>query len=96
MYRQGDVLIKDIDRLPDGLKKQADDVLVYGESTGHAHRLKGGSVFLDKKGAMFLMIADKGFVVHEEHKPITLKKGAYAVIRQREYTMDNMTKLVVD
>ena len=45
---------------------------------------------------MFLDIPQLGFVVHEEHNPIRLAKGHYAVTRQREYVMGDMTKLVID
>ncbi len=96
MKRQGDLLIKSVSSLPKDAKKVESKILVYGEVTGHSHKAQGADVFKTKDGALFLMVADKGYVVHEEHKPITLKKGAYAVIRQREYVMDNMTKLVVD
>jgi hypothetical protein len=96
MFRQGDVLIKPVSSLPKDVKKVESNILVYGEVTGHSHKAKGADVYKTKDGALFLMVADKGFIVHEEHKPITLKKGTYAIIRQREYTMNNMTKLVVD
>ena len=95
MYRHGDVLITKVSDIPKGAKKKVDNVIVYGESTGHAHRLIGGEIFT-KGNAMFLKVTKKGKLVHEEHKTIELPKGLYAVIRQREYLTKDMTKIVVD
>lgn len=95
MYRHGDVLITKIDSIPKGTTKKKDNVLVYGESTGHAHRLIGGEIFT-KGEAMFLNVKKGAKLVHEEHKTIELPKGKYSVIRQREYLTKDMTKVVVD
>lgn len=95
IFRQGDVLVKEVNSLPFGLKKQANNVLVYGESTGHAHRLIGGDV-LTKGDTMYLNLLKKGKVVHEEHNTIELPVGKYIVIRQREYQNKDMVRLVVD
>jgi hypothetical protein len=96
MYRQGDVLIKPLSVLPEGIELQSSSVLVYGESTGHAHRIEKGSVYKTKSGDMFLDVKRKTRIVHEEHKPIELPAGKYAVIRQREYVNADMVKIVVD
>lgn len=94
-YRQGDVFFIKIDKLPIGVKKAKSTVLVYGESSGHSHRLVAGDVF--KKGnEMFLVLNKASDVVHEEHKSIRLPKGLYAVVRQREYLSSDMTRIVID
>lgn len=94
--RQGDLFIKRIDKLPKGLKKRASKIILYGEATGHKHQLTSGSVFDDPKGAIYLSLLKDGSIVHEEHNTIKLKKGKYAVIRQREYQSKDMVRLVVD
>lgn len=95
-YRQGDLLIREVAELPQNLLEVTSGVILEGEVTGHKHRITKGKLFLDKNGAMFLAIPKFGVVVHEEHNPIKLGKGFYAVIRQREYTSENMTRLVID
>ena len=89
MYRQGDVLLVKIDKLPSGRRSPSKDkIILRGEATGHAHRLVGGdlfSVFGADRG-MFIEIKTKGKVVHEEHGPLTLEKGFYEVVRQKEYS----------
>ena len=96
LYRQGDLLIKEVNTLPDNLLEVKSGVILEGEATGHKHRITHGKLFKDSKDMMFFDIPQLGFVVHEEHNPIRLAKGHYAVIRQREYTSENMTKLIVD
>lgn len=85
-HRQGDILFQKIDKFPLGLKLKNTEIIVYGESTSHAHRLKGGSIFTGKDGLMYLKVAKEALVTHEEHKTIKLSKGFWAIIRQREYT----------
>ena len=96
MYRQGDLLIKEIDVLPSKLRVDKTNVLVMGESTGHAHRLKKGKVLKAKNGDIYLDVKENTEIVHEEHKPIKLKAGKYYIGRQREYLTKDMSKTVVD
>lgn len=94
--RQGDLLIKRIDQLPKEAKLQNSNILVRGESTGHAHRLEGGQVYKDKD-LLYLLIGSKGAkIIHNEHLPIKLRKGYYSIIRQRQYQSKDMIKLVQD
>lgn len=93
LVRQGDVFIQRIDAIPPAVQKSPlpHGTLVHGEVTGHSHRLEdlatgqlyaggpGGELFLD-------ITASSARIIHEEHGPIDLKKGAYRVWRQREYT----------
>ena len=37
-YQQGDVILRKIDALPEGLNKQDSKVLQHGETTGHMHQ----------------------------------------------------------
>ena len=38
-YRHGDLLLKKIDKLPEGAKKIKTNILAEGEFTGHKHEL---------------------------------------------------------
>jgi len=84
-YRQGDILIEKINKLPYNLKPKEDLIIARGETTGHVHRLDGGQVLVDIEGNLFLNLAQEQTLLHEEHKPIVLPPGKYRVIRQREY-----------
>lgn len=88
MYRQGDVLIlesKDL-AMRGQVKRAADNVLVYGEATGHAHKVEGEEVTIMDTPTGKTITAAKPFrVVHEEHDTIEIPEGSYRIIRQREY-----------
>ncbi|GII27918.1 hypothetical protein [Planotetraspora mira] len=98
MYRQGDILIMPVPE--EGVPAEARTgppeprdargrlVLALGEATGHAHAIAGpGTLLLDPDPSRpgFLHLPSGGRLVHEEHAAISLPKGWYRVIRQREY-----------
>lgn len=96
MYRQGDVLLVPVDpgQVPAGCVPAPRDergrmVLARGEATGHAHVVGGPGLALlaepQHPGAMWIEVPGHGRVTHEEHGPISLPRGHYRVIRQREY-----------
>lgn len=95
MFRQGDVLIVPVEKLPSELtpvKREAGRaVLAHGELTGHAHAIanKRATLFRDPKlNEMFMLVeGDKPVALkHDEHKTIDVPPGRYKVIRQREYS----------
>jgi len=98
MYRQGDVLILPLDEAAApaailGLSPVARDargrlVLALGEVTGHAHAVVGpGELYrsADLLAVDCLHVPSGARVVHEEHGAISLPRGWYRVVRQREY-----------
>jgi hypothetical protein len=94
MYRQGDVLIVPVERIPDGVETIACNdsrvVLAHGEATGHAHAIRDdrAALFRDRRLAtVFLSVCGDAPVAleHDEHATIALPPGAYLVVRQREY-----------
>jgi len=47
-YRPGDILFIKIDKLPDiNLKKKRGNIILKGELSGHAHRLRGNAKILE-------------------------------------------------
>ena len=89
MWRQGDVLLTTVASVPEGAKKLPHCTLAEGEFTGHSHRVaeKGVAELYELNGALFLDVtAESATVVHDEHGPVTLRRGTYRVTRQREYT----------
>jgi hypothetical protein len=86
MYRQGDVLIMEAQPSRGDRKPAADNILVYGEATGHAHRVQSESAKVFDTFAGKEIDAPKGFaLVHEEHATIEIPEGYYRVRRQREF-----------
>ena len=93
MFRQGDVMLVPVKKIPKGLKTVPLDngrvILAYGEVTGHAHAVIGDVEFLaadlEDLEQRFLRVEAEAQVVHDEHDTITLLPGDYRVVRQREY-----------
>lgn len=97
MYRQGDVLVRKVDKIPEAAKlepKAARVVLAYGEVTGHAHAIAQAlarAYTMEQAGIAarrFLEVVGKrgAQLRHEEHAPIALPPGLYEITIQREYS----------
>jgi hypothetical protein len=94
IFRQGDVLVREIDALPPGLHPVPRDegriILAYGETTGHAHAIAAPDVEATLLTAderhRFLRLMASVHLDHEEHGTIAIPPGIYEVIRQREWT----------
>ncbi|MCY0870621.1 MAG: hypothetical protein OWT27_08545 [Firmicutes bacterium] len=86
LYRHGDVLIEQVEQLPKNAKPSKEQVLAYGEVTGHAHRMQGDfEMYADEQGNLYFRTEMGAFVTHEEHARIDFVPGVYKVTRQREY-----------
>lgn len=101
--RQGDVLLRRIKVLPAGLSPAPAEngrlVLAHGEATGHHHSFalservalfredgSGGGLFLTITGA-------PAALEHQEHTALVLDPGHYQVVRQREYSPEEIRRV---
>jgi hypothetical protein len=86
LLRQGDVLLKRVKGIPSDAAETKDCVLARGEVTGHSHRIDGARVFRASASNQLLVeVPQSAVLLHEEHGPVTVPKGTYEVVRQREY-----------
>jgi hypothetical protein len=92
MLRQGDVLLRPIEALPEKhspVKEREDGkiIVALGEATGHKHEVVGEGVEFVKSGArQFLVATMEGTtLVHDEHASIEIPVGTHEIVRQREY-----------
>jgi len=91
--RQGDIFFKAVEKPNlNKMKKKTDNILAYGEVTGHAHVIDSHNIsdydsYVDEKGDIFILSTDKPIVVkHDEHNIITCPPNTWiCVSRQREY-----------
>ena len=103
---QGDVLIRRIDKLPDGVKKIKPDkqgYVVAHSETGHHHVIeakKGVGVYLgDDPLVSYLTVIDNVETTLEhlrdfdKHEAILVKGGTYEIRRQREHTPDGWRRV---
>jgi hypothetical protein len=101
-FQQGDVLIKPVSELPQW--RQADInqnmkkvevpelILAEGETTGHAHRVKGKiTKFVPKDSragrsdTIIFELTEDAVLSHEEHKTFTLPAGTYYIEQVKEF-----------
>ena len=88
-WRQGDLFVETIRTIPDGAVPQAGVVLAEGEITGHCHRIedsRSAQLFVYQGQLLLNVVTPEARLVHDEHGPIELARGAYRVWRQREYS----------
>jgi hypothetical protein len=95
MYRQGDVFVIKCGNLPENIKqirpKNGKAILAEGEATGHHHAVSASHAKLYAAGAlMYLAVARACYLRHQEHGEIRLPVGNYRVVRQREYSPEEI------
>ncbi len=89
--RQGDVLLVKIESLPSGTK-DSDNILAYGEVSGHSHRINGARVYAVAE-QKYVNVEQTATLEHEEHGTLQLEKGVYQVILQQEYSASGMQRV---
>jgi hypothetical protein len=97
MYRHGDVIIVPAKSIPAEATRRPASILARGEATGHAHRIahpKSAEVFDCGPEGYLRVTADSASVIHDEHAPITLPRGIYRFWMQREYTPEEIRRIV--
>jgi hypothetical protein len=104
-YRQGDILIEDVDQLPADAKPQTRLrrlVVAQGEATGHHHVLLPSREDMDwwqnAAGDIYVRSAEAGRLVHEEHGTIEILTDAQFIVcrRQIEFTANLVARQVAD
>jgi len=87
--RHGDVIIKQVNSIPEDATKKQGLTLALGEVTGHSHRienLKAGALFEYQEKTYLDIHHEIATLVHKEHKALELPRGQYEVIIQRQYS----------
>jgi len=91
--RQGDIWFEVVGQAGKGkeMKPYSSDVLAYGETTGHCHRIASPDLskmemWVDTDGDIFVRSQETVVVDHEEHGKVTLPANEFVMIsRQREF-----------
>lgn len=100
-YQHGDVLIIEVESIPATARKQkrkGDLILMEGELTGHAHRVKESKVdsYIDD-AMLYIEALLPCEVTHEEHNTIALPPGKYRIAQVREYDhLEEAERFVAD
>ena len=88
LWRQGDIFVEDIVRIPPEAVRLPGVVLAEGEITGHHHRIedpRSAALYFHRGEMLLSIVTPRARLVHDEHGTIELERGAYRVWRQREY-----------
>lgn len=102
LKRQGDILLEKIDAIPERTTVHQrrdvveDGVIARGEVTGHAHVLKGGTLYSQLGRLYAVAEATGGAVVHDEHDALELEEGVWLVHNQTEYASEDERVAVYD
>lgn len=100
MARQGDVLFVKVKSIPKGGKVRKSGHILEGEATGHIHRVAEAQLaeaeVLDCGAGLFMSVTAEGGVsiVHEDHNTIVIPPGNYEIVRQREYSPEEIRNVV--
>lgn len=65
---QGDVFLERVEKLPEKAVFVRNDIVQYGEITGHAHKIQGAKIYVEN-GIEYVVASGKS-MTHEDH-PIT-------------------------
>lgn len=82
--------------------KGQDIILAFGESSGHAHRIKptDAAIYTEPtSGRRFVEVNfnKPALLTHEEHDTLVLPQGTYEVIQQRTKSVEEeLTRRVAD
>ena len=95
-YRQGDVGLRLVREIPQNLERVGDGVVARGEVTGHAHKLTGDALLFRDPASqqLWVQVMSSATITHDEHGPITLERGLYEVIGQREYSPEAIRRVM--
>ncbi len=85
-YRQGDVLLVQVDEMPAGAEKLDHTIVARGEATGHNHAFAPGAATLFQSADRVFVLAEQpAALTHQEHGIVVVAPGVYEVRIQREY-----------
>ena len=72
IFRQGDIIFREVEKLPEGKVTGTDDKIEIAGETGHLHTLPKVKV-IEIDYTKFVEIPDTGgTMVHDEHPPLEL------------------------
>lgn len=87
IYRHGDVDIIECNEIPSTAVAIENNVLAYGERTGHSHAVHGDFTMYEDKGIKYLEVR-KATLFHQQHSPnndFVLNPGRYLINIEREF-----------
>lgn len=86
-YRQGDILLEQVDSIPNGVRRIEGKVVRLGEKTGHAHTFAETDqiVLYGTDMPEWVVVEEEAELTHPEHATIPVPAGNWQIIQQKEY-----------
>lgn len=93
--RQGDLVLKKIDKLPEGLELAKTLVMMRG-SHGHDHYVDTGKIYFKKENTYVIgyLVAKNSTLDHPEHGGMKLTNGVYEIRKQQEFTPAGLVPVI--
>ena len=86
IYRHGDLLIRQVKKIPGSATRLDTNIIAFGEKTGHNHKLHGPcQVYETPDQQMYFKAKHEIFLKHQEHNTLKISKGLYEILHEREY-----------
>ena len=97
LYRHGDLLIRQIDKIPESATQLSTSIIAHGEN-GNTHKLHGSHQVYETTDKQILFTANQDVSLkHQEHNTLKILKGNYVVVHEREYNpFKNIQEEVID
>ena len=98
VFRHGDLLIMQVDKIPDTAIRLDTNIIAMGEKTGHHHKLVGRhQVYETPDKQKFFEAKQELSLKHQEHNTLKISKGKYIIINEREHNpFKNIEQEVLD
>lgn len=107
---QGDVDIREIEKIPCSAKLLDTKTVMYGEKTGHHHTFSGQVLVYEPTEQETMQVRDEqvpiqkyvqvlesATLTHQEHAKQVIPKGLYAILQEREWdVLENQIRRVLD
>ncbi len=86
-FRQGDLLIRKIWTIPTNAIPKSTNIIGEGEKTDHTHTLNGPHQIFETPdyNAIYFEAKQELSIEHPEHNKITIPKGVYTVVHERQF-----------
>jgi len=107
MYRHGDLLITQINAIPEDTVQIHEKIIAEGEISGHKHKLVGSAQVhirpsflndpINDNSEIWFNAFDEIKIIHEEHKTLEIPKGVYKVTKEQQFDpFEHLIQEVID
>ena len=98
IIRHGDLVIYQINKIPETARQLSTNIIAEGEKTGHNHELYGShQIFETPEKKKFIKAKVDIFLKHPEHNTLKISKGDYIIYHEREFDiLKSIEKEVID